>query len=61
LHGATVAAAKRRLANAGCRVGKLKHVHSRTVRKGRVISTKPKAGSRHTHGFKVSVAVSAGR
>ena len=61
LHGSTLKAAKRKLASAGCRVGKLKRVHSRTVHKGRVVSTNPAAGSRHSHGWRVGVVLSRGR
>ena len=61
LHGKTLRKARQMLTQAGCKVGKLKRVHSPKVRKGHVISTKPKAGSTHSRGTKVSLVLSRGR
>lgn len=61
LTGKTLSAAKRSLTAHDCRVGKIKHAKSRKVKKGRVISQKPKAGSRLRHGAKVNLVVSKGR
>jgi hypothetical protein len=61
LHGKTLRKAKQLLKQAGCKVGKLKHSHSRTIRRGHVISTKPKAGSTHRRGTKIGLVVSQGR
>jgi serine/threonine-protein kinase len=59
--GKTLAAAKRAIKSHNCRVGKIKHAASRTVKKGHVISQKPKPGSRLRHGAKVNLVVSKGR
>jgi hypothetical protein len=61
LRGKTVSGARHALRNGGCKSGKVKRVHSRTVRKGRVISTSPRAGTKHRHGWKVRLVVSSGR
>jgi Glucodextranase, domain B/PASTA domain len=61
LKGASLAGATRRLAQAGCGVGRVRRIASRTVRRGRVISSSPKAGSRHPHGWRVALVVSGGR
>jgi PASTA domain-containing protein/List-Bact-rpt repeat protein/FG-GAP repeat protein len=59
--GKTLRAAKRSIRNHACTVGKIKHVASRTVKKGHVISQKPKPGRRLKHGAKVNLVVSRGR
>jgi Glucodextranase, domain B/PASTA domain len=61
LKGKKLAAAERALRQAHCRVGKIKHVKSPTVRKGRVAGASP--GARHTFaaGHKVELFVSKGR
>jgi hypothetical protein len=61
LRGKTVAAARRALRRAHCSVGKFQRVRSRNVRKGRIVSTKPRAGTTHRRGFKVRLTVSKGR
>ena len=43
-----------------CRVGKIKHAYSNTVKKGHVISQQPKAHKRLGHGAKVDLVVSKG-
>jgi hypothetical protein len=58
--GKGMAAAKRAIKGHGCRVGTIKRAFSKKVKKGRVISQKPKAGKRLKHGAKVSLVVSKG-
>lgn len=57
----TVKRAKRTIRAHACAVGKIKHATSRTVKKGHVISQKPKAGRRLKHGARVNLVVSNGR
>jgi len=57
----TLPIAKRTLARAHCRVGKIRRAYSKTVRTGRVISQKPKPGTVLRGGGKVNVVVSRGR
>ncbi len=61
LHGRTLAAARRGLARSGCAVGTLTGIHSRKVRRGRVVSSKPAAGATRRRGTKVSLVLSRGR
>jgi hypothetical protein len=61
LTGKTMSAAKRAIRAHGCSVGKITRARSRTIRKGRVISQKPKPGRRLKHGARVSFVVSKGR
>jgi Glucodextranase, domain B/PASTA domain len=61
LKGKKLAAAERALRQAHCRVGKIKRVKSRTVRKGRVASAGPRAGHTFPAGHKVELFVSKGR
>ncbi len=56
-----LATAKRRIAAAHCRTGKVANVKSKTVPKGRVISQKPPAGKKLAAGSKVSLVVSRGK
>jgi hypothetical protein len=58
--GLTLAAAKQSLARAGCRVGRLHRAHSR-VKRGLVISQKPRFGTVRPAGAKVDLVVSKGR
>jgi hypothetical protein len=60
LKGKTLSAAKRAIKAHACSVGKVKQAASRTVKKGHVISQKPKPGSRLKHGAKVNLVVSRG-
>jgi hypothetical protein len=60
VEGKTLPAAKRTLARANCRVGKVGRAYSKRVKKGRVISQKPKFGAVLRAGSKVSVLVSRG-
>jgi beta-lactam-binding protein with PASTA domain len=53
--------AKRSIRAHGCMIGKIRHARSRTLKKGRVISQKPKAGRRLKHRARVNLVVSSGR
>jgi beta-lactam-binding protein with PASTA domain len=57
----TLSNAKRSIRSHACTVGAVRRVTSRTVKKGRVISQKPRAGKRLRHGAKVNLVVSEGR
>jgi VCBS repeat protein/PASTA domain-containing protein/FG-GAP repeat protein len=59
--GQTLPAAKRSLARANCQVGRIRHAYSASVKRGRVISQKPKFGAVLPGGGKVNVVVSRGR
>ena len=59
--GKSLKAAKRAIKAHNCRVGKIKRAFSKKVKKGHVISQKPKPGKRLKHGAKVNLAVSKGR
>lgn len=61
VRGQTLAAARTRLARAGCRVGTVTRAYSRTVRKGRVISQRPRPRARLAESSKVKLVVSRGR
>jgi hypothetical protein len=54
-------AAKRALRAHDCRVGKIKHAFSNTVKKGHVISQRPKPHKLLAHGAKVRLTVSKGK
>jgi hypothetical protein len=59
--GQTLSAAKRTLARANCRVGKIRRAYSQTVRRGRVVSQRPRFGAVLRAGGKVNLFVSRGR
>jgi hypothetical protein len=59
--GKTLTAAKHALKAHFCAAGKVKEAFSRKVKKGRVISQKPKAGTHLRHGGKVGLTVSEGK
>ena len=59
--GMTPAAAKRELARVNCRAGKVSRAYSKRVKKGRVISQKPRFGAVLRGGGKVNLVVSRGR
>jgi beta-lactam-binding protein with PASTA domain len=59
--GKTLSAAKRSIKAHDCSVGKVKHASSRTVKKGHVISQRPKPGMQLKHGARVNLLVSRGR
>jgi PASTA domain-containing protein len=61
LRGQTLASAERWIRSHGCPVGKIRHASSSRMKKGRVISQQPKAGTRLRHRLKVSLVVSTGR
>jgi serine/threonine-protein kinase len=61
LKGKTLTAAKSALKNADCAVGQITKHKSLTVRKGGVISSSPKAGSKHKAGTRVALTVSRGK
>jgi len=58
--GHKLAAARRTITRAHCKVGKVKHAYSK-VKKGRVSGEKPKPGTHHAAGAKVNLTVSKGR
>jgi hypothetical protein len=61
LKGKKLAAAKTAIRSAHCAVGKVTKSFSAKVKKGRVISQKPAAGSRHPAGTKIKLTVSKGK
>jgi hypothetical protein len=61
LHGKTLKAAKKALKKAHCRAGKTSRKRSKKIRKGRVISSKPKAGKKLPNNAKVKLTLSKGR
>lgn len=58
--GKALARAKRAIKKASCTVGTITYAFSSTVRVGRVISQRPKAGSQHIAGSAVKLTVSKG-
>jgi hypothetical protein len=61
LAGMKQSSAEKALTAAGCKVGKLSKTTSSKVAKGKVISSKPKAGTKLNTGAKVALVVSAGK
>jgi hypothetical protein len=61
VEGMTLSAAKRTIARANCRVGKVRRAYSRTVTRGRVISEKPGPLTVLPKRGKVNLVVSRGR
>jgi hypothetical protein len=61
LKGMKLLAAKKALRRAHCMVGKVKHVKSRQIGRGRVMSTTPRAGRQLRAGTKIELSVSSGR
>jgi eukaryotic-like serine/threonine-protein kinase len=59
--GKTLPAAERAIARADCRVGKIRRAYSMSVKRGRVISQKPKPGTVLPKRGKVNLVVSRGR
>lgn len=56
--GLRLAAARKKIARAKCRVGKVRRAHVRSARRaGRVIAQSPRAGTRHNAGTKVNLVV----
>jgi uncharacterized delta-60 repeat protein len=60
LNGKRLAAAKRAIKRAYCSVGRVGKAYSAKVKKGRVISQKPRPGSHRSPGAKVSLKISQG-
>ncbi len=58
--GKTLADARKALRRAHCRAGRIKRVRSRKVRRGRVVSTNPRAGRKLRGGAKVELFLSKG-
>ena len=56
-----LAVARRSITAARCRVGRVRQVRSKRVRRGRVISQSPRARTRARVGFRVNLVVSRGR
>ena len=61
LHGKRLAAARRAIAARDCRAGRIRRAFSRKVKKGRVISQKPKPNALLAPGAKVGLVVSKGK
>jgi hypothetical protein len=61
LKGLTLSKARRALSSHGCGVGKIKRHRSRTVRRGRVISSSPGPGRTRKRGTKIGLVLSSGR
>ncbi len=59
--GKTLAAAKKAITKAHCRVGAVTKKYSKSVKKGRVISQRPAAGKKLAKGAKISLVLSRGR
>ena len=59
--GQTMPVARRMIARAHCRVGKIRRAYSKEIKKGRVISQKPKPGTVLPGRGKVNLVVSRGR
>jgi beta-lactam-binding protein with PASTA domain len=59
--GKRLKAAKHALKTHHCRLGKVRHAFSKKVKKGHVISQKPKPHKRLKHKAKVNLVVSKGR
>jgi hypothetical protein len=59
--GMTLPAAKHTLSRINCRVGKVGHAYSKSIKRGRVISEKPGFGAVLRKGGKVDLVVSRGR
>jgi Fibronectin type III domain/WD40-like Beta Propeller Repeat/PASTA domain len=59
--GKRLATAKHRIAARHCRTGTVKTARSKTVRKGEVISQRPKPGTRLRKGGKVNLVISRGK
>ena len=60
LSGKTLAAARTALARANCTTGRITRVRSRTVTSGRVVRSRPGAGTRLSYRSTVGLAVSLG-
>jgi beta-lactam-binding protein with PASTA domain len=61
LRGRTLPAAKRTIALANCRVGTIRRAYSKAVKRGRVISQKPRPSTVLPNRGKVNLVLSRGR
>jgi Glucodextranase, domain B/PASTA domain len=61
LRGKTLAAARRALASHGCSLGHVRRVRSRTIRRGRVVSSSLRSGTTHRNGTRIGLVLSRGR
>jgi beta-lactam-binding protein with PASTA domain len=61
LKGKTLRSAKGAIGRAHCSLGKVTRAFSARVKKGRVISQKPRAGSKLTAGAKLRLTLSKGK
>jgi hypothetical protein len=61
LIGLTLAAARKAIAHAACKVKGVSYVYSTRIPKGGVTSTKPRAGAQLAHNGRVGLVVSRGR
>ena len=61
VRGLTLLAAKHTLSRINCRVGKVGHAYSKSIKRGRVISEKPGFGAVLRKGGKVDLVISRGR
>jgi serine/threonine-protein kinase len=53
--------AEKKIRAAGCLVGKIKKKHSKKVKKGHAVGTKPAAGKTLKPGAKIELIISEGR
>jgi hypothetical protein len=60
VEGMKLADAKGKLTRVNCRVGRVRHAYSKRIKRGRVISQKPKFGAVRSGGGKVNLLVSVG-
>ncbi len=60
VRGNSLLRAKARIRRAGCSVGKVRRAYSSSIRRGRVISQKPRPGARLRRGAKINLMVSKG-
>jgi Glucodextranase, domain B/PASTA domain len=61
LRGKTLKTARRMLRQHHCALGRVRRVRTTHVRRGRIVSSKPRAGSKHKLGTKVGLVISRGR
>jgi hypothetical protein len=61
LRGKALPDARRAIARANCRLGKVRRAYSKRAKRGRVISQRPKPGTALPNGGKVNLVVSRGR
>jgi beta-lactam-binding protein with PASTA domain len=61
LRGKTIAAARLVLQARDCRAGRIVRIRSKGVRKGHIVATTPKPGTKHRPFYKVRIFVSRGR